>query len=278
MLCFHSLRPTISLSPQILSNELKRQFQPVLKMIRAVMIDDEAKSLQVLQKKLETYCPQVEIVSTASSAKEGFELITSLRPELVFLDVAMPVESGFDLLKRLPSLDFEIIFVTGFDSYALDAIKFCAIGYVLKPIENEDLIDAVQKAERRVNEKLDQQRNRQFLNNIMNPGSGRNRIGIPTEAGLEFIPAEEIVRCEGFQKYTRVYTTSDRNIFSSYNIGEFRKLLEGYGFFATHRSHLINLNHIERYDKEGYVTMGDQSQVPVSRRKKQEFMDKLTRV
>lgn len=247
-------------------------------MIRAVLIDDEAKSLQVLQNKLTNYCPQVEVLGTANSAKEGYELITSLRPQLIFLDVAMPVESGFDLLKRLPDLDFEIIFVTGFDSYALDAIKFCAIGYVLKPIENEYLIDAVQKAERRINEKLDQQRNRQFLQNMLNPGSGTNRIGIPTETGLEFIPTDDIIRCEGLQKYTKVYTTSKKSIFSSYNIGEFRKLLEGYGFFAPHRSHLINLNHIERYDKEGVITMVDQSQVPVSRRKKQDFMDKLTRV
>lgn len=247
-------------------------------MIRAVMIDDEAKSLQVLRQKLQTYCPQIEIVGTAHSASDGFELITTAHPQLVFLDVAMPVESGFDLLKRLPSLDFEIIFVTGFDSYALDAIKFCAIGYILKPIKNEDLIDAVQKAELRINEKLDQQRNRQFIQNLLSPGSVNNRIGIPTEAGLEFIPTDEIVRCEGFQKYTKVFTTKRRDILSSYNIGEFRKLLEGYGFFAPHRSHLINLNHIERYDREGIVTMIDQSHVPVSRRKKQEFMERLTRV
>jgi two-component system LytT family response regulator len=242
------------------------------------MIDDEAKSLQVLRQKLQTYCPEIEIVGTADSASDGFELITTARPQLVFLDVAMPVESGFDLLKRLPSLDFEIIFVTGFDSYALDAIKFCAIGYILKPIQNEELIDAVQKATRRINEKIDQQRNRQFLQNLLNPGSGNNRIGIPTEAGLEFIPTEDIIRCEGYQKYTKVFTLKHRDILSSYNIGEFRKLLEEYGFFAPHRSHLINLNHIERYDREGTVTMVDQSHVPVSRRKKQEFMEKLTRV
>ena len=247
-------------------------------MIRAVMVDDEDKSLEVLRQKLLTYCPQVEIIGSASSAAEGFELITTARPQLVFLDVAMPIESGFDLLKRLPTLDFEIIFVTGFDSYALDAIKFCAIGYVLKPIQNEELVDAVQKAERRIDEKLDSQRNRQFLHNLVNPGAGTNRIGIPTESGLEFISTDNIVRCEGYQKYTKVFTSNKRDILSSYNIGEFRKLLEGYGFFAPHRSHLINLNHIERYDREGTVTMVDQSQVPVSRRKKQEFMERLTRV
>lgn len=247
-------------------------------MIRAVLIDDETKALAVLQQKLGAYCPQVEIVGTANSPQEGYELIVSARPQLVFLDVAMPKESGFDLLKRLPQLDFEIIFVTGFDSYALDAIKFCAIGYVLKPIETEDLIDAVGKAEKRVSEKIDQLRNKQFLENILNPGSVRNRIGIPTESGLEFIATEEIVRCEGFQKYTKVHVLGSKHFLSSYNIGEFKKLLEKYGFFASHKSHLINLAHIRRYDREGTVTMVDGSHVPVSRRKKQEFMDRLTRV
>lgn len=247
-------------------------------MVRAVLIDDEVKALQVLEQKLKTYCPQVQIVGTANSTAVAYDLLTSTQPELVFLDVAMPEESGFDLLKRLPFLDFEIIFVTGFDSYALDAIKFCAIGYLLKPIHNEDLIDSVQKAVQRITQKLNQARNQQFIENLLNPGSIRNRIGIPTEAGLEFIPTEKIVRCEGLQKYTKVHTTDSNDILSSYNIGEFRKLLEDYGFFATHRSHLINLRHIRRYDKEGTVTMVDNSHVPVSRRKKQEFMEKLTRV
>ena len=247
-------------------------------MIRAVLVDDEQKALEVLKHKLGTYCPQIEIIGTAKTAAEAYNLITSAHPQLVFMDVAMPNENGFDLLRRLPRLDFELIFVTGFDSYAIDAIKFCAIGYVLKPIENEDLIEAVENAMSRIKEKVNQERNQQFLENLLNPGQAQNRIGIPTEAGLEFIPTEEIVRCEGFQKYTKVIARDRKQILSSYNIGEFRKLLERYGFYAPHKSHLINLQHILRYDKEGTVTMSDDSHVPVSRRKKQEFMEKLTRV
>jgi two-component system LytT family response regulator len=247
-------------------------------MIKAVLVDDEAKALQVLKQKLNTYCPQIEIVGEAGGAAEAYGMIVSLQPQLVFMDVAMPGESGFDLLKRLPKLDFELIFVTGFDSYALDAIRFSAIGYILKPIENEDLINSVQRALTRIEEKIDRDRNRRFLENLLNPGSVTNRIGIPTESGLEFVPTNHIVRCEGDQKYTRVITTEKKDILSSYNIGEFRKLLEDYGFFAPHKSHLINLSHIKRYDKEGTVTMVDNSNVPVSRRKKQEFLDKLTRV
>lgn len=247
-------------------------------MIRAVLIDDEAKAVEVLKQKLGTYCPAIQIVGTAHSAAEGYDLITAIHPQLVFLDVAMPKENGFDLLRKLPNLNFELIFVTGFDSYALDAIKFCAIGYILKPIENEELIMATNKAISRIMEKMNQERNQQFLQNLLNPGNVQNRIGIPTETGLEFIPTEKIIRCEGYQKYTKVIALETKEILSSYNIGEFRKLLESYGFYSPHKSHLINLQHIKRYDKDGIVTMSDNSHVPVSRRKKQEFMDKLTRV
>ncbi len=246
--------------------------------VSAVLIDDEDKALQVLKQKLATYCPQIEVKGVASSSAEGYELINSLKPQLVFLDVAMPEESGFDLLKRLPQLDFEIIFVTGFNNYALDAIRFSAIGYILKPVENEDLIAVVQKAVQRITEKLDSERNRRLLENLLNPGHVRNRIGIPTEAGLEFVPTDEIVRCEGFQKYTKVHILGRKETLSSYNIGEFRKLLENYGFFAIHKSHLINMLHIKRYDKEGTVFMVDGSPVPVSRRKKHEFLELLTRL
>ncbi len=246
--------------------------------VSAVLIDDEDKALQVLKQKLATYCPQIEVKGVASSSAEGYKLINSLKPQLVFLDVAMPEESGFDLLKRLPQLDFEIIFVTGFNNYALDAIRFSAIGYILKPVENEDLIAVVQKAVQRITEKLDSERNRRLLENLLNPGHVRNRIGIPTEAGLEFVPTDEIVRCEGFQKYTKVHILGRKETLSSYNIGEFRKLLENYGFFAIHKSHLINMLHIKRYDKEGTVFMVDGSPVPVSRRKKQEFLELLTRL
>ena len=247
-------------------------------MIRTLLVDDELKALEVLKQKLVTYCPEIEIIGTADSADKAFDLIASTRPQLVFMDVAMPKENGFDLLRRLPHLDFELIFVTGFDNYAIDAIKFCAIGYVLKPIENGELIDAVKKAERRILEKINQERNQQFLNNLLNPGNSQNKIGIPTESGLEFISTEEIVRCEGFQKYTKVIAIGHKDILSSYNIGEFRKLLEQYGFYAPHKSHLINMQHIQRYDKEGIVTMVDRSLVPISRRKKQEFMEQLTRL
>lgn len=247
-------------------------------MIKAILADDEPKALKVLEEMLQKYCPQLEVIATANSAENAYQLITSSHPDLIFLDVAMPEESGFDLLRRLPSLDFEIIFVTGFDTYAIDAIKFCAIGYVLKPIQQQDLLEAVHKAEKRISEKSDLLRNKQLLHNLINPGNSSNRIGVPTTQGLEFIPTDQIIRCEGEQKYTRVFIESRKDLLCSYNLGEFVKLLSGYGFFSPHKSHLINMAHIKRFDKEGTVTMTDESTVPVSRRKRQDFMEQLKRL
>lgn len=243
----------------------------------AILVDDELKSTQILKRLLEEFCPQVNIVATAHSALEAVPLITSIQPDLIFLDVMMPELSGFDLLKMLPSLDFEIIFVTGYDSFAVDAIKFCAIGYVLKPIREQELIRAVEQARIKIMEKKENLRNKQLLHNLIHPNNPNNRIGIPTSTGLEFMEAGSIIRCEGIQRYTKV-VNSEVDILSSYNLGEFKKLLETYNFFSPHKSHLISLDHIVRYNKEGLVEMSDGHQVPVARRRRQDFLEKMTRL
>lgn len=246
--------------------------------MKAILIDDEEAARMVLSEAIQQYCPEVNLVAVGDSAERGFELITIHQPDLVFLDVAMPKESGFDLLRRLPSLNFEIIFVTGFDSYALDAIEFCAIGYLLKPLQTEALVKAVYHAKQRIAAKEEIDRNRQLLQNLSSPGSSNNRIGIPTMDGLEFVAAGDIVRCEGLQRCTKIYIQDQQSIVSSYNLGEFVRLLEPYGFFSTHKSHLINLSQIQRYHKEGTVTLLDGDSVPVSKRKKAEFLQRLTRL
>ena len=245
--------------------------------MNAILIDDESKATKILQKMLEEFCPQVNVVATAESAVEAIPLIKRHQPDLLFLDIMMPEVSGFDLLRQLPNLDLEVIFVTSYDSFALDAIKFCAIGYVLKPIREVELITAVNQAQIKINDKKENLRNKQLLQNLINPTSPNNRIGIPTERGLEFMEAGKIIRCEGVQRCTKVIS-KDSSIVSSYNLGEFRKLLENYNFYAPHKSHLISLDHIIRYDKEGFIEMSDKEQIPVSRRRRQEFLEKMTRL
>lgn len=245
--------------------------------MNAILIDDESKATKILQNMLEEFCPQVKIVATADSAATALPLITIHQPDLLFLDVMMPEVSGFDLLRQLPNLDMEVIFVTSYDSFALDAIKFCAIGYILKPIRESELIIAVNKAQIKINEKKENFRNKQLLQNLVNPNSPNNKIGIPTDRGLEFMEAGSIIRCEGIQRCTKV-VSNNSSILSSYNLGEFRKLLETYNFYTPHKSHLISLDHIVRYDKEGFIEMSDKEQVPVSRRRRQEFLEKMTRL
>ncbi len=249
-------------------------------MVTAIIIDDEEHARLTLKRKLEDYCPEVEIIGMAGSADEGAELLAEQNPDLLLLDIAMPGQSGFELLERLrekKDLSFEIIFVTGFDNYAIDAISFCAIGYLLKPIQTEALIRSVHNAVARVRERRASERNRQLLENLRTPGRQSNKIGLPTDEGLDFVAIREIIRCEGQQKLTRIYL-SDREVVSSYNIGEFVRLLEPYGFYQIHRSHLVNLNRIRKYNRDGIVIMDDGSTAPVSKRRRTDFLQKLNRV
>jgi len=241
--------------------------------ITAILVDDEPKALKSIQVLLERYCPNIDVIGTCNSANEAYRLITQSDPQIVFLDIAMPKESGFDLLKRLPNLNFEIIFVTAFDTYAIDAFQFSAIGYLVKPIESSELIKSVYNACIQIDLKEENQRNRELLKNIANPRSSNNRIAIATMEGLEFVEVRNILRCEALQRITRIVIKSGQEIISSNNLGEFIKLLEPYGFFACHRTHLINLKHIKRFHREGIITMMDDSTVPLSRRRKSEFME-----
>lgn len=247
-------------------------------MITAVVIDDEEHARLTLANKLKDYCPSIDLLGMATNAEEGYRLIQKTHPDLVFLDVAMPGESGFDMLRRMDKLNFEIIFVTGFDRYAIDAISFCAIGYVLKPIQNEVLIKAVHNATQRISDRRATDRNRQLLQNLNQPGHQSNKIGVPTEEGLEFVPTKDIIRCESYQKLTKIILIGEKTLYSSYNIGEFVRLLEPYGFFQVHRSHLVNLNRIVKYNREGMVTLEDHSSAPVSKRRRSEFLQQLTRI
>ena len=247
-------------------------------MIKTILVDDEPRSTEVLRELLTELFPELHILGDADSAESAYRLITVQKPDLIFLDVAMPDESGFDLLRKLPDLDMEVIFVTGFNQFAIDAIKFCAIGYVLKPIRREELIEAVNRAKKQIESREEGNRNKQLIHNLLNPGNPQNRIGLPTSDGIEFVSINEIIRCEGIQGCTKAIFRHRKPLISSYNLGEFRQLLENYGFFSVHKSHLVNLSHIQRYDNEGFVTMSDGEKVPVARRKRTEFMQQLRRL
>ena len=246
-------------------------------MYSAVIIDDEAKLREVLCIKLNRFCPEIKIVGQAGNAEEGFQLINELNPQLIFLDISMPVESGFDLIHKFQTIDFEIIFVTGYNEYSLDALKVSAVDYLLKPVQTEGLIRAVDKAKARIDDRTKAREYKILQHNLSHLGDQKTKIAIPGTQAYEFVEIQHIIRCEGWQKYTRIHLSNGSEIVSSYNIGVFKELLENYQFFSTHKSHLINKNHIKRYLKDGTLIMADDSNVPVSRRRKEAFMEEIVK-
>jgi len=252
--------------------------------IRALIVDDEAKSRSIIQTMLQKYCPQVEVIGMADSADAAQTLILSEQPNLVLLDIEMPHGSGFDLLNRLPEINFEIIFITGFDHYALSAIKFHALDYLLKPIDIDELIGAVGRVEAIFNYERDASRVTAFLQNMHNPDLGSQRIAIPTRDGREFIEVTDILYCEADGSCTWLYLSNGKRMYSSKNLGEFEKLLPGVDdessqhFFRVHYGYLINISCIKSYSlKDNVIQMSNERTVDIAQRRKSTFRAILQR-
>ncbi len=238
--------------------------------IRAVIVDDDKLSIAHLTNLISKNAHEVEIVATFENPEEALEKIPALAPQLLFLDVEMPGLSGFDLLKKLPAINFEIIFTTAHDQYAIRAIRFAALDYLLKPIRP----DTVQETIDRVKEKLTQKQNGHEKSLPLNNDKELNNLAIPTLEGLLFVNLEDVVRCESDDKYTKIYQADKKMILASRTLGDFEDLLGTSGFFRIHKSHLINLKHLKRYIKGegGQVVMSDGSTLDVSRRKKDDLL------
>ncbi len=244
-------------------------------MITALIVDDEKKNHLSLIKLLEEYCPTVKVIGQATSVEEALKFLSSNKPQVVFLDVEMPNGTGFDLLRKVGNIDFKIIFVTAHAHYAIKAIRFSAVDYILKPIDTDDLIHAVKK----VSEEVDQNHPAQYnalLENLNQ--SSTFKIAIPVKDGYAFLLPEEIIRLHADGAYTHIYTSAEK-FTGTKNLKEYEQLLSEYGFFRSHNSHLINLKHVKRFSRlDGYfVHMSDNSTAEISRRKKEEFIGMMTK-
>ncbi|ODS81404.1 MAG: DNA-binding response regulator [Cytophagaceae bacterium SCN 52-12] len=240
-------------------------------MIRAVTIDDEVNNIDNLTALLRHYCPEVAVIGQAGNAAEGLEVITTLEPELVFLDIQMPGQNGFDLLKSLPHYDFEVIFVTGFDQYGIQAIRFSAIDYLLKPIDPAELQNAV----RRAGEKIGEKKQNVQLKNLMQLLVDRHqkpehRIGLSSAKETRFVKTGHIIRCQAENNYTTFFLLGGEQVLVSRPMFEYDEMLSGYGFIRCHHSHLVNRTFVKSLLKEdsGYLLLEDGSKIPVSRLKK----------
>ncbi len=247
-------------------------------MIKAIIVDDELGARESLSKMIEKNCKSIGILAKADSMTSAYEAITKHQPDLVFLDIEMPNGNAFDLLEKFDKINFDIIFTTAYDHYAIKGIKYSAIDYILKPIDPEELIQAVHRFEEKAGQKnmLDQ-KFKMLLSNIK-PENKLKKVGLPDGDGLIFINLADIIRCDSDGNYTFFILTSGKKIIASRTLGEYEQMFADDNFFRVHRSHLINLQHVKKYIKGegGYVVMSDNSQVEVSRRNKLEFLERLS--
>lgn len=243
-------------------------------MITALLVDDEKKNHDSLSFLLNEYCPTVEVIGKVSSVDEALQFISGHKPQLVFLDVEMPNGTGFDLLRKVPAVDFKIIFVTAHAHYAIKAIRFSAVDYILKPIDTDDLVHAVEKVSAELGTNAPAQYNA-LLENLNTTST--YKIAIPVKDGYAFLMPEEIIRLHADGAYTHIHTAAEK-FTGTKNIKEYEDLLSEYGFFRSHNSHLINLKHVKRFSRlDGYfVHMSDNSVAEISRRKKEEFIGMMT--
>lgn len=249
-------------------------------MLKAIIIDDEKNSQESLKGKLDLFCPEVEIVGIGSSVAEGKSLLAANLADLIFLDIDLSGESGFDLLEHLSAEGVRqpaVVFITAHDEFAIQAIKFSALDYLLKPVDPEELVRAVRKVE---DNKGLPKRSASFnvlVENIRQASDSPKKIVIPTSEGMHVIRLSDIIRLESSSNYTTFFINGEKNLLASKTLKEFDSMLEGYSFFRIHKSHLVNVNYLKKYVQTdgGYLILEDGSRIPVANRKKEPLMSLL---
>lgn len=249
-------------------------------MIRSLIIDDEADAREALKLAIEKYCPGIDIVAVCGTPEKGLEAIKSLQPDLVFLDVQMPRMSGFDLLEQLETINFAVIFATAYDRYAIKAIRFSALDYLLKPIDPDELVGAIQKVEKSQHHNGTDYRYKSVFTNVKNRPANVDKLAIPDTDGIIFVDTLDIIYCEADGNYTKLFLTGRRTTLVSKPLKDFEAMLADSGFSRVHHAALINMKHIKKYVKGdgGYVILTDDHHVDVSRRKKEAFLMQLHKV
>ncbi len=243
-------------------------------MIKAILVDDEVHGLDTLSILLADYCPDVQVLEKCSSAKKALEAIEKTKPDLVFLDIEMPVMNGFELLEQFKEIPFSVIFTTSYDQYAIKAIRFSALDYLLKPVDPKELIVAVRKVGHRKHAPSSDQF-RMLIDQLQNREGSFTKIAVPTAEGFELIPANQVVRCEAADNYTHLVLKSKKRIIASRSMKEVEEQLQPFpSFVRVHHSHIVNLNEVVKYvrGEGGYLVMTDGSTVNVSRSRKESLL------
>jgi two-component system LytT family response regulator len=247
--------------------------------MKAILIDDEKNSLEMLEWIIKKHCPEIEIIAMCESPLDALEKIKSLNPELIFLDIEMPQLNGFGLLEKLGRHHSEVIFTTAYDQFAIKAFKVCALDYLLKPIDPEDLKSAVAKAKNKKNNVTSLQLE-ELLSYVKQDKPKAKRIALTTTDHLIFIDTDKIIYCESDSNYTIVFLSTGEKVIVSKTLKDVEEILEGSDFYRVHASYLINMKHITKFTRGdgGYVVMSNNQHITVSRKKKDEFFEMFSKI
>ena len=239
-------------------------------MIKAMIVDDEQASIDLLKWLVEEYCPDISTVNSARSVQEAVPLIHALQPDIVFLDIQMPHQSGFDLLTNIDHWNFEVIFTTAYNEFAIQAIRFSALDYLLKPIDESELKKAIERFKvKKIYAPAGQILFRNFIQNISQGNREKFKLALADASEIKYVQIDEIIRLQAESNYTHIFLSGNKVFISAKTLKEYDELLQGHRFLRVHKSHLVNSNHIQSYDRQGILVMTDNSKVEVSRRKKE---------
>ncbi len=249
--------------------------------MKAILVDDEPDGIRTLQKMLEKHCPQVNIAGTCSNAVIAKQQMETAKPDVIFLDIQMPGKSGLELLTELPGKKFEVIFVTAHNEYMLQALQYSAADYLLKPVDEDRLIEAVQRVEKRLEDERKEDLTEVLLHNFSKSGNpAEMRLCLPTLKGFIVLKLDDIIYCEAERSYTIFHLEGKKTVTVSKSLIEYDNLLRDTSFLRIHKSFLINLHHVKEYQRGegGLLIMSDNAEIEISRRKKEQFLLKIKEV
>lgn len=247
-------------------------------MLDVIIIDDEKHVVESIELLLNEHCKDVNVIGKSTSYNEGIDLIRRSKPDLLLLDIEMPFGTGFDLLEKFIDIKFEVIFITAYSQYALKAIKYSALDYILKPVDINELKTAIKKVVERKKQLHPKNHFEILLENLKSQIP--SKLAIPTTDGLEYVNISDIVKISADGRYSNIYINNKKPYFVTRNLGEFEELLPERQFFRIHNSYLINLDFVKKFSRKdgGIVEMLDSSQLPISRTKKNDFLDRMKEI
>lgn len=243
-------------------------------MIRILIIDDEEAACNILAILIRKHMPLEHEIRCEQDPQKALALLESYKPTLVMLDIEMPGMNGFDFLNKAGSWDFDVIFTTAYDQYAIKAIRFSALDYLLKPLDIVELQNALNRHIIRRNHPKQDIHNlvHNLIENIQKPETDEYRLAISTSEGVFFYLPSEIIRCEGESNYTKFYLEGGKTLMVSHTLKDYESILRDYGFIRAHKSHLVNMKHVKMMDRDGFIWLNNGQSIPVSRRRKEEVM------